>query len=466
LSLSIDGKELSVIHFAGILGSGMSALAQFCSWLGCTVSGSDRMIDKEESSRMQAGLLGAGCRLGAQDGSAVSTSTQAVVVSTAIEESNPDIAAARRLGVSVLHRSDVLAAIVAGHETVAVAGTSGKSTVTALCFELLAACGKDPSLITGAPLKRLEDGGLVGNAYRGTSRLLVIEADESDGTLVKYRPAVGVVLNVSKDHKPVDETLALFQIMCRQSAAVVIGADDPAIAGLPHRLTFGLQAAADVHPDRIDSLAPAITFSRAGQRYTFPQVGRHNLQNLLAAIAVGELLGCQAAVMASAAARYQGLDRRFTIVGAPRGVTVIDDYAHNPEKIRAALDAARTMGGRVFAVFQPHGFGPTRFMHAELVDTFAATIRPGDAVAILPIYYAGGTAQKDISSKDLVDEIAARGTTALAPTSRAECCARIGAWAQRGDVVLVMGARDPSLAIFAKQIAETMEKQEGLDRVG
>jgi UDP-N-acetylmuramate--alanine ligase len=161
--------------------------------------------------------------------------------------------------------------------------------------------------------------------------------------------------------------------------------------------------------------------------------------------------------LSGAVAGYRGIERRFEITTTSAGVTVVDDYAHNPEKIRAALAAAQSMSGRVFAVFQPHGFGPTRFLRDDLVEVFSTCLRPGDRAFILPIYYAGGTVQKDISSADLVEEIRRRSADTAAPASRGECIAEIVREAASGDLVLSMGARDPSLPDFARRIAAAID---------
>ena len=217
LPVVIKGIPCRRIHFTGIFGTGMSALAQYLRFQGIGVSGSDRLLGSTDTAPLRLALEGLGCTIAPQDGSGVTTDTDAVCVSTAIEESNPDIAAARASGIPIFHRSDLLAALIASSRTIAVAGTSGKSTVTAIIFESLLACGKSPSLISGAPLIRLEKEGLVGNAYAGGSDLLVVEADESDGTLIKYAPEASVILNVSKDHKSIEEITGLFHALIQNS---------------------------------------------------------------------------------------------------------------------------------------------------------------------------------------------------------------------------------------------------------
>jgi UDP-N-acetylmuramate--alanine ligase len=454
LSLSINGTSCRRLHFAGILGSGMSAIAQYCAWDGMVVSGSDRLLNSADVLNLQDELAKLGCILVPQDGSGVTRGTDALVVSTAIEETNPDIVAARAAGVPVVHRSDVLAAIVTSKATVAVAGTSGKSTVAAMIWEFLDACGKSPSLISGAGLVRLERQGLAGNAYRGSSDILVIEADESDGTCAKYKPYLSVFLNVSKDHKPVPETLCLFSTLARQSNIAVANADDPQLAILGAQRTFGLKG--DFAPDKVISVAPGVSFSRGGVTYTLPLPGAHNLSNLLAALCVCDTLGCEGPSLARAASGYMGVQRRFSIVTLQNGIRIIDDYAHNPEKIRAAIRAARLLSPRVLAVFQPHGFGPTRFLKDEFVAMFAEELTSHDMLFLLPIYYAGGTAQKDISSDLIAGLVRDKGKNVSAPRERAELVALIKQHAAPGDAVLVMGARDPSLPWLVDGIAKAL----------
>jgi len=455
LSILLNAKPCKRLHFTGILGSGMSAIAQYCVWDGILVSGSDRLLSSPDVCDLQTKMEGLGCSLHAQDGSGVTSATDAIVVSTAIEETNPDIAAARAAGVPVVHRSDVLAAIVESKRTIAVAGTSGKSTVTAMIWELLDACGMSPSLISGAGLIRLEERGLVGNAFAGTSDLLVVEADESDGTCAKYKPFLSIFLNVSKDHKPIPETISLFSTLARQSNVVLSNADDIRLANFGATVTFGENGT--FVPDKILSVAPSVSFALRGVTYSLPLPGEHNLSNLLAALCVCDFLGCNSECLVAGAADYKGVQRRFAVTDVGRNIRLIDDYAHNPEKIRAAIRAARLFSGRLLAVFQPHGFGPTRFLKDEFVAMFDTELTNNDELFILPIYYAGGTAQKDISSDIIVDLVKAKGKNAVAPFDRRELIECLKKNVRPGDSVLVMGARDPSLPRLVEEIGTALQ---------
>ena len=457
LPLSIDGQNFSSLHFAGIMGSGMSAIAQYLAWSGQAITGSDRIAFTDEMKACKEKLERCGCRIFPQDGSGLTGATEALVISTAIENDNAEITAAQKCGIPILHRSDLLAAIVASHRTLAVCGTSGKSTVVAMIFEILRACGKNPSLLTGANLIRLDQEGLLGNAFKGDSGLLVIEADESDGTLVKYRPGQAVFLNLSKDHHPVAVTLELFQRLSSQTPFVLKNADDPELNPLNASQTFGLSNRADCRPEAIKAVTPFIRFTLNGTDLEAPLAGRHNLSNTLAALCACANQGCHLEEMVEPLREFRGVMRRFSVSRTPMGITVIDDYAHNPEKIKAALLTARDFGARVFAVFQPHGFGPTRFLKEELVDAFAQFIRETDEISFLPIYYPGGTVKKDISSEDLSERVAKRGVRSQAPLNRTELIVALKQRVKPGDVVILMGARDPALSLLAQEIKNGFE---------
>jgi len=445
------------IHFTGIFGTGMSALAQYLRFQGIAVSGSDRLLDSEDTALIRQSLEGLGCAIVNQDGSGVSADVDVVCISTAIEESNPDIAAARANGIPIVHRSDLLASIMTSKKTIAVAGTSGKSTVTAMIFEFLTACGKSPSLISGAPLRRLEKQGFIGNAFSGGSDLLVVEADESDGTLVKYAPEVAVILNISKDHKSVDEIKKMFETLVLKTTWTASNADDPGLATLPATVTFGRTSSASWRPDREELLPTSVKLFRNGIEYHLPLPGNHNLENLRAALCVCEHFECDGSMLADAVRNFEGVARRFTVTETAQNVHVVDDFAHNPAKIAAAVSAARGLSARIIAVYQPHGFGPTRFLKDEYIATLRAIFQQNDSLYLLPIYYAGGTAQKDITSEDIITGLGPVSFNAQAVADRDELLAKLKAAVRSGDCVLVMGARDPSLPALVKGIVELFD---------
>jgi UDP-N-acetylmuramate--alanine ligase len=468
-----DPRSAGIFHYAGIGGSGMSALAQFQVMLGGHATGSDRSFDQGGRDDARAQLERLGIALYPQDGTGpAQPGCAALVVSTAVEDSVPDVRVARERGLPILHRSELLASFVASHRTLGISGTSGKSTVVAMTFELLRGAGRDPSVITGGDLEALRAEGLWGNAWRG-GELLVIEADESDGSLVRYEPAVGVVLNLQRDHKAESEVLAMFETFAsRTREALVVGEGAelaPVVAIARGRrlpvVSFGFGPSAHVRPDdgSLALGARSSAFAVRGVRFTLPVPGRHNVENALAALAACGAVGVPLEELVAPMAAFRGVGRRFQTIGVANGVEVIDDFAHNPAKIAAALATARRLasdrpGARVLAVYQPHGYGPTRFLRADFVDTFARALGALDRTWWLEVFYAGGTTTKDFSSADIVADLAGRGVgeRAAFASSREALVAAIAAEARPGDIVIVMGARDPSLTLLARRIVEAL----------
>lgn len=446
------------IHFVGVGGTGMSALAQIHALSGAEVTGSDRLNDHAGLGQARARLEAAGVRFFPQDGSGVTPETTRVIVSTAIEADNQDIARAQSLKRPIVHRADELAALAESRRTVAVAGTSGKSTVTAMVFEILEAAGLSPSLVAGANLPSLRAKGLLGNAWLGRSDLLVIEADESDGTLTRYKPALGLLLNISKDHKELSDLHGLFRQFRDNCRRFVVSADAP---GLEEYRTGGATYGFSAGALRGEGLALSPKGSRfvvRGAQFQLNVPGRHNADNALAAAAACAELAVPLPTAAAALARFSGVGRRFEVLGSARGVEVVDDFAHNPDKVRATLSAARLRSRRTLAVFQLHGFAPARFLKAEFLDAFAEGLRPDDVLWLPEIYYAGGTAAKDISAKDYAEALRERGKDARFAPRREAIVEELAREGRDGDVALVLGARDPSLAELALAILERLRR--------
>lgn len=459
MSLLINNKLCSSLHFVGIFGSGMSAIAQYLKWNSIDISGSDRSMNDVSTEAIQNKLTTIGCRIFPQDGSGINEKTSALVLSSAIEESNPDLKQARKLGIPVFHRSDVLAAIVETKKTIAVAGTNGKSTVTGIIFHLLSACGKKPSLIGGGNLHDLIDKGFIGNAYNGDSDLLVIEADESDGSLVKYKPFISLFLNLSKDHKPESETFSLFEKLANQSDHVFVNFKNEKLRQIKNSNTFGFDKNANFNPESLEQTSTSSIILKDGTQYMLPFPGRHMGDNLIAALNICFFLQCNTNDLSLGTTSYRGIQRRFDRIKTKNGIIVIDDYAHNPDKIGATLRTTQNLSKKVFALFQPHGFGPTKFMFNELVEVFKKLIRKTDDLYILPIYYAGGTINSDISSSDITKELKNCMGTIHTPKERSEIIQDIVSKVKEGDIILSMGARDPSLPSFAHDIANAINEK-------
>jgi UDP-N-acetylmuramate--alanine ligase len=435
----------------------MSALAQVEAMEGRPVSGSDRDFDRGRNLGVKAALEKLGIKIYPQDGSAINDAAAELALSTAIEDSNPEVVKAKELGLKITHRSELLAAQVNRFDTIAVAGTSGKSTAAAMLFAVLEAGNLGPSIITGGALGALKERGLIGNAFRGKGKILVVEADESDGTIVRYRPKTGLLLNISKDHKEVAELNKIFGEFAGHCGRLLVNADDaPAAALLPASEKFGFSSGkwrvTDIKTGPFSS-----SFKINGVEFSLPAPGLYNIENALAACAAASVYEVKLEEAAAGLKNFRGVERRFVLMGEKNGVTVIDDYAHNPAKISALLKALhQSPGRRVLAVYQPHGFTPTRHLKAELIESFASGLNREDMLIMPEIYYAGGTVSKNISSKDISDAVAARGLKASYFANRPEIPAAVSKLARPGDIIAVMGARDATLADFAAEILKAL----------
>ena len=424
-------------HLVGAAGVGMSALAQALVGAGMRVTGSDRYLDKGDNLPVIQQLGRAGVEFCAQDGGAITRETRAVVLSTAIEKDNPDVLAANRLGVPCLHRSVVLAELTDGKRCIAVTGTSGKSTVTGMIGWILEVAGMDPVVVNGAPVLNWADGTRVGNYRGGKSDICVIEADESDRSLLNYRPDWGVITNASRDHFELEETLKLFAAFkARVKVGLVSTLDEP-----------GLLAAA-----RLQAMQGGVRVKSGALECMVPLLGMHNAQNAVVAAALCGRLGIETGVIRRGLETFRGIGRRLERIGTARGVLVVDDYGHNPAKIRAAWESLAPHGKRVVGIWRPHGYGPLRMMLDDLTETFADVCRASDRVLVLPVYDAGGTAERAVTADVLVERLRARGVDAEAVVDVQALPGAIAVSVKADDVVVTMGARDPHLADLAREI--------------
>ena len=462
--------ELSArpFFFVGIGGSGMLPLAQILSGRGVAVSGSDRSHDQGRTPEKFAAMERAGFTLFPQDGSGITSGEQIVVASAAVEDSVPEIARANELGCLRLTRAQLNSILFnTSGAGLAVAGTSGKSTVTAMLGWILAAVGRDPTIMNGAVMKNfVTPERPYASAVVGGQSLYLSEVDESDGSIALYRPAVGILLNVSLDHMGMDELRALFGAYLERSRIAVVNADDAeALALLRHAnqaITFGIdqpRAQIGVVPGSIAEgptrQAAQVIDRHDGSTHALrlPVPGRHNLANALAAIAGAAAAGVPVGDAVAALADYAGLARRFDIVGTTFScITVIDDFGHNPEKCAATLRTLKAHPGRIFAFFQPHGYGPLRQMGAELAETFARTLGPEDLTLICDPVYFGGTVDRSEGSERIVRLIEQAGGSADYIPDRKAVGDRLVSIARPGDRIVVMGARDDTLSAFARDI--------------
>ncbi len=427
-----------VVHVAGIGGVGMSALAQALLDAGVTVTGSDRLLDTGDLTDTLACLAGQGVRLCPQDGSGVTGRTARLVVSTAIEEDNPEMARARDEGIPIVHRAAELARLTEGRTLIAVTGTCGKSTVTAMLGCLLEGAGFDPFVVNGAAVAGWDAGGTrIGSVRRGGA-WAVIEADESDKSLMVFKPAHAVITNASADHFALGETLSLFASFRARVPGVVVD---------------GRQEASGPEAVRLDGWNGSFTFE--GVAYDVPMPGLHNVLNAWHAVRMARALGAAPDRLAAALRQFRGVERRLQRIGSCGGAAVVDDYAHNPEKLAAAwttLAAAFPAG--VCAVWRPHGYAPLRKMMDGLVTVFARVCRPTDTLVLLPVYDAGGTADRSVGSDVLASLLREKGVKVLTASGIESAEALMRAQADGGAGVLVtFGARDPGLPRLARRLA-------------
>jgi len=432
-------------HFSGVGGAGMSPLARLMRTRGHAVQGSDRAFDAGGNREAADALRAAGVELVPHDGRGITAAIERFVFSTAVEAETPEMRAARALGLAMVTRPALLAELVnAGRPGVAVSGTSGKSTVTGMVAWLARESGTAAAVIGGAALVGEGGGGAV-----------AAEADESDGTLVGYRPALGLIHNISRDHTELDPLRKQFATFAAQCGRLFVNARCPEAFALGRSAgasSYGVAEGADA-PLTAHSLGPAratgvLRWRGRDVTLDVPQPGLHNLENAAAAALVALELGIRATDIERLLARFPGVARRFETVGVTRaGIRVIDDFAHNGEKIRAALTTAQAGAPRVVAMFQPHGFGPARFLRGELRELLLGLLRPADRFCYAEIFYAGGTVTRDLSSRDLAGDIGC---------AYAEDHAAVVRWvageARPGDTVLLMGARDPELPGLARRV--------------
>lgn len=455
--------------FCGIGGSGMLPLANIVRDAGANVAGSDRALDQGRLGPKFAWLQSLGIDLFPQDGSGLISGDQMLIASAAIEDSVPDIAKAKALGCSRMTRAELLADLFnAAPRSVAVGGTSGKSTVTGMIGWILTDAGLDPTIMNGAVMKNfVADNAPFASARVGQGDVFVSEVDESDGSIALFAPEVAVLNNVSLDHKSLEELRQLFGDFARKAKVCVWNADDVETAALVTPMTlagavsFGFSADANFRATDITDLplGSGFTLHALGEAYPVTLIvpGRHNISNALAAIASSVALGVSIEQAVHSVERFCGLARRFDIVGTAYDITVIDDFGHNPDKIAATLATLKAFPGRIIAFFQPHGYGPIRVMGAELAGVFADKLGPDDYLFLCDPVYFGGTVDKSIGSQSITDAVANAGRNAEYIPIREDCSNRMVELARPGDRIVIMGARDDTLSGFATDILQQLK---------
>jgi len=460
-------KHTGPYFFCGIGGSGMLPLALIVKGRGYDVEGSDRSLDAGRTASKFDFLKARGIKLHPQDGSGLTDKAQLLVTSAAVEDTVPDVVAARALGCPEMKRPQLLAELVnSAKVSIAVGGTSGKSTTTGMIAWILYATRRDPTVMNGAVMKNFVAGDFpFASAIVGEGDIFVSEVDESDGSIALYQPTIAVLNNIALDHKSMDELRRLFADFVGKAQVAVINLDNDETRRLhaelnhPQTLTYSLtDTSADFTISDLvtqpDGQSCIVTERSTGerQRICLQTPGRHNLSNALAAIAAARACGLALREATLALMNFVGIRRRLEVVGAAKDIVVIDDFGHNPDKIAATLATLHAFPGRLLVMWQPHGYGPIRQMKDQLIEMFARDLAAKDILFMPEPAYFGGTVDKSIGSNVIAQGVAAAGKQAHALPDRPACGDRLVALAQPGDVIVIMGARDDTLSEFAADI--------------
>lgn len=456
---------MATFFFCGIGGIGMSSIALYLQKKGHTVLGSDRSFDMNASSAIRDALTKADIRLCPQDGSCITTDIDYFVVTRAVEETIPDVKRAVELGLKIKKRPQMLADIFHAYNGIAIAGTSGKTSITAMTAHILHENGLNPTMINGGISLNTYNKEPRSNLMFGTSEYLVIEADESDGSIEQYTPYISVVSNISLDHYELEVVRKLFEdFLARTEHGVVINADCPETKKITvnhlNIISFSTKGnKADLVATEIAPLPEGMRFKLNGMDVVLPVIGVHNIENALAAIGVCLHAGVSVADSVRTLQTFRGTKRRLQKIGTEKGITVIDDYAHNPEKIKAALSALMQYPGHIYAIFQPHGFSPLRLMKEELIEALKTLLTPDVTFIMNDVFYAGGTVAQDIGSNDVIAPVTAAQKEAYYHPTRTETLNFLSGKLHKGDRVIVMGARDDSLSDFAEEILKQVQEE-------
>jgi UDP-N-acetylmuramate--alanine ligase len=447
--------------FCGIGGSGMMPLALIVKGQGHDVAGSDRSLDQGRTAPKFEWLKSHGIRLFAQDGSGVTHSDQIVVSSTAVEATVPDIVAAEAVGARRMVRAELLAEqFNASPQGIAIGGTSGKSTVTGMTGWIFHALGRDPTVMNGAVMKNfITDDTPFASSLVGQGGTFVSEVDESDGSIALYDPDIAVLNNIAHDHKSMDELRLLFGGFIAKARIAILNIDNDEVARLAANLppeksiTYSVEGkTADLMATDIVERPDGISFRVNDVSVSLMVPGRHNAANAVAAMAAALAAGIPIADSAPAVGGFTGLRRRLEVMGTSNQVTVIDDFGHNPDKIAATLRTLHAFPGRLLLMFQPHGYGPLRQMGDELIATFVENMTDEDRLVMPDPVYFGGTVDRSKGTDAIISGVASKGRHAAHIPARADCGDFLIATSKPGDRIVIMGARDDTLSVFAQDI--------------
>jgi len=444
------------IAFSGAAGNGISPLEQIMLHKGYEVYGSDYSFDIGKDQDRKQALSEVGVKIMPQDGSMITPDLEYLCISAAVKNTNPDVVAANATGIPIKYRSDLLLEILSSYRYgIAVGGTAGKTTVTAMIGYILDSLGKKPCMINGGALCNYADRSGIPNYLYNDEEICVIEADESDGSIRKYHPFVGIITNISHDHTSLEKLFDYFGEFAEHSQNLVISLDFPNHAKIthPHLTTFSLNnPQADFYADNIKLHNNSISYDLQGKTFTLPLIGKFNVANALAAIATCSKLGIDAHTAAAALQQFKGVKTRLEKIGETNGITIYNDFAHNPSKIEASLLALKSGGGRIIAMYQPHTPFSARNTGEETAAVIARSLADDDIMIMQEIYELTPE-DTDISSQHIINRIRENGhSNAYFLKTKDDTLNYIKKHAKSGDKIVIMGAHDNSLADFCRVI--------------
>lgn len=454
---------MTKIGFCAVSGNGMSALAQIMKLKGHQIYGSDLNFDTGKDADRKAALENVGIIMRPQDGSMVThDGIEALYISSAINEKNPDVKAAKECQIPIKKRADLLAELFHQYShNIAVGGTSGKSTTTAMIGYILDLLGQKPCMINGGFLRNYDDRPGMSNYIYNDGNICVIEADESDGSIRQYHPYIAIINNISHDHEPVETLMEYFkEFAAHAKQGIIINYDCPNASQLSHYknvFSFSIKDRnADIFAYNIQQLPLSTRYSLDGRSFTLPLLGKFNIYNALAAISACMALGIDKFDAAKALESFTGIKRRLELVGTKNNISVFDDFAHNASKIEASLAALKAFSGRLLVMYQSHKALSARTTGEEDGIVFGKLLGKYDVLLMPEIYMRDPIADSDISGSDLVRMAQDHGANAQFMETKEKVREFLIKTARPGDRIVIMGARDNSLSDFCKSILKAL----------
>ncbi len=441
---------------------------------GAKISGSDRGHDQGRTPEKFDYLEKQGIHIVPQDGLGLTKDFDALVISSAVEDTIPEVKRAKDIGVPILKRAELLAQLFnAAKVKVGVGGTSGKSTTTGMLAWILKESSQNPTVMNGASfLNFVSPQTPFASALVGDKDVFVTECDESDGSIILYQSSIAVLNNIALDHKPVEELKPIFAQFLNQSNRQVLNIDNQAVAEMAGgysstALTVGIDnpkaqliaTSIEPSPNGISAQIQYVTGGERGEKdiierghLSLKVIGRHNIENALCAIGAALLCGVTLTDCCRHLNGFLGVGRRLQTIKKSNNISIIDDFAHNPDKINASLRSLNEFSGRLLVMFQMHGYGPFRLMKNELITSFIGGLKKGDVFYMPDVLYMGGTVDKTYTSQDFIRECQSKGLNAFYAPTRQDIGKMIEAEAKSGDRIVIMGARDDTLTEFANSI--------------